>query len=52
MEGFEEILYIQVNKEWMPIACLTDNPISESTELIPTTTADNQGWESYVAGVQ
>ena len=52
MKGLNEILYIQVNNEWMPIACLTDNPISESTELIPTTTADNQGWESYVAGVQ
>ena len=34
------------------MACLTDNPLNEATEVIPTTTRDNNGWESFVAGVQ
>ena len=28
----------------MPIACLQDNPFSESTEFIDTTTRDTNGW--------
>lgn len=52
MEARFELLYILIEKDFVPVACLTDNPLNESTEVIPTTTRDNNGWESFVAGVQ
>lgn len=42
--GDDRILYIKLNGSWMPIGCLTSNSFSETTEMIDTTTRDNQGW--------
>jgi len=43
-KGQDRILYIKVLGSYLPIACLTDNPFSETSEFIDTTTRDNQGW--------
>jgi len=43
-KGESRILYIKVLGSYLPIACLTDNPFSETSEFIDTTTRDNQGW--------
>lgn len=42
--GEDRILYIKQNGNWLPIACLTDNSLSENAEMLPTTTRDNDGW--------
>ena len=43
-KGEDRILYVKVNGNWLPIGCLTDNSMEESSEMMPTTTRDNQGW--------
>lgn len=45
-KGESRILYIQVLGVFLPIACLTDNPFSENSEFLETTTRDNQGWKT------
>jgi hypothetical protein len=42
----EDILYILVNEEYYPIACLVSNGFEESSNEIETTTRDNHGWET------
>jgi hypothetical protein len=42
--GNDRVLYIKQNGQWLPIGCLTSNSISESAEMLPTTTRDNNGW--------
>lgn len=42
--GDDRLLYIKLNGSWMPIGCLTSNSFSETSEMIDTTTRDNQGW--------
>lgn len=42
--GNDRILYIKLNGNWLPIGCLTSNSLSESAEMLPTTTRDNNGW--------
>lgn len=42
--GNDRILYIKQNGVWLPIGCLTGNSISESSEMLQTTTRDNDGW--------
>lgn len=42
--GSDRVLYIKQNGNWLPIACLTSNSLSESAEMLPTTTRDNDGW--------
>jgi hypothetical protein len=42
--GSDRILYIKLNGNWLPIGCLTSNSLSESAEMLPTTTRDNDGW--------
>ena len=37
-------MYFKINNSWIPVGCLTDNTMSESTEFLDTTTRDNQGW--------
>ena len=46
VNGGFELLYIKLNGDWLPFACLTDNSFSESTEMISTTTRDNNGWST------
>jgi hypothetical protein len=42
--GSDRVLYIKINGQWLPVGCLTSNSISESAEMLPTTTRDNDGW--------
>lgn len=50
--GEDRILFIKVNGSWMPIGCLTNNSFSESSEMMDTTTRDNQGWSTSMPLVQ
>jgi hypothetical protein len=43
-KGEDRILYVKVNGNWLPVGCLTDNSMDESSEMMDTTTRDNQGW--------
>ena len=45
-KGEDRILYIKQNGSWLPIGCLTSNSMEESSEMMDTTTRDNQGWET------
>ena len=49
-EGKYKILYIKKSDgEYYPIGCLTSNGMSETAEMLPTTTRDNaDGWTSSV----
>lgn len=42
--GEDRILYIKYLGDWLPVGCLTSNSISESSEMLATTTRDNDGW--------
>lgn len=44
--GSDRILYIKQNGNWLPIGCLTSNSFAESSEMLPTTTRDNNGWST------
>lgn len=52
VQGKESILYLKYNAIWTPISCETSNGLSETAEMIPTTTRDDKGWESSSVGVQ
>ena len=45
-KGEDRILYIKVNGTFMPVGCLTSNSISENSEMLDTTTRDNDGWKT------
>src|SRR4051812_37835934 len=42
--GQDRILFLKINGNWLPIGCLNDNSMDETSEFIDTTTRDNQGW--------
>ena len=44
--GEDRILFIKVNGVFLPVGCLTDNPMDESSEMMDTTTRDNDGWNT------
>jgi len=44
IKGEDRILFIKINGSYLPVGCLTDNSIEESSEMMDTTTRDNQGW--------
>lgn len=46
IEGKDSLFYIKYNGIWFPISCETSSPISESTEMINTTTRDNNSWKT------
>ena len=49
ISGTLRILYIKPGDDWLPVGCLTSNSFSESSEMLGTTTRDNQdGWRSSV----
>lgn len=51
--GSEVIFSIKHNGVWFPVSCLTESPIEESTEMIPTTTRINpNGWKSALPTFQ
>lgn len=45
-KGEDRILYIKYLGSWLPVGCLTSNSLSETSELLPTTTRDNNGWST------
>lgn len=47
INGEDRILYILINDAYMPIACLTSNSFSESTETLNTTTRVSGGWSTH-----
>lgn len=51
-KGQDRILYIKVLGNYLPIACLQDNPFSETSEFIDTTTRDNKGWSTSRPNMQ
>jgi hypothetical protein len=58
-KGSDRILYIKQNGAWMPVGCLTSNSFGESSEMLQTTTRDNNGWstsrptmQSYTIGFE
>jgi len=42
--GEDRILFIKYLGNWLPIACLNGNSLSETSEMLPTTTRDNNSW--------
>jgi hypothetical protein len=50
--GEDRILYFKINGQYMPVGCLTGNSFEESSEVLDTTTRDNQGWTTAVPLVQ
>lgn len=42
--GDDRILFVRINGIFMPIGCLTDNSMEESSDFLDTTTRDNAGW--------
>lgn len=55
VEGDGKILYIQRadnDDDLYPVGCLTSNSISESSDLLPTTTRDGGGWETSIPNSQ
>ena len=44
IKGEDRILYFKINGNWLPVGCLNENTLDESSEFIDTTTRDNQGW--------
>ncbi|AGO48429.1 phage tail protein [Cellulophaga phage phi10:1] len=51
-KGEERILFIKVEDDYIPVGCLTSNPLSEETDMLPTTTRQNSGWETSRPSVQ
>jgi hypothetical protein len=51
-KGEESLFYIKKNNVWFPVGCLTGSPLSETVEMIPTTTRDNAGWETSFPTLQ
>lgn len=46
IDGEERILYIKEDETYLPIGCLTSNPLSETSDTIETTTRENSGWKT------
>lgn len=44
VQGKNSILYIKWRGIWVPISCEVSSGISESSDMIDTTTRDNKGW--------
>jgi hypothetical protein len=46
IRGHTRVLFIKVGAVFIPIGCLTDNPFSESSEMLDTTTRESNGWRT------
>jgi hypothetical protein len=44
IKGEDRVLYFKINGSWLPVGCLNDNTLEETSEFLDTTTRDNQGW--------
>ena len=52
INGYTKVLWIDVDGDFMPVACLTSNPIEETVEMMGTTTRDNLGWRTSTPTTQ
>lgn len=52
INGTDKLIYIKWDDEFLPIGCLTSDSFEESTQMLPTTTRDNAGWETDVPTTQ
>ena len=43
-DGQDKIVYIKYLGNWLPIGCLSTNSLTENSEMLPTTTRDNNSW--------
>ena len=43
-DGQDKIVYIKYLGNWLPIGCLNSNSLSETSEMLQTTTRDNNNW--------
>lgn len=47
--GTSKLFYIYINGDYLPVGCLTSNGLSESSEMLPTTTRQNAGgWATSI----
>ena len=46
IKGKERLLYLNIGGNFLPVACLTSNNFSETSETIKTTTRENAGWST------
>ncbi len=44
IKGIENLFYIVIDGEDIPVGCLTGSPISKDVQMIETTTRENEGW--------
>ena len=44
IKGEENLFYIEIEGQYLPVGCLTGSPMSEDVEMIETTTRENEGW--------
>ena len=51
MQGEEILFYILTVDGWLPVACLTDNPFTRTTERIQTTSRGSGGYRSYIPSI-
>lgn len=50
--GDDRVLYINILGKYLPIGCLSSNSMSETAMMMPTTTKENNGWESAIPTTQ
>lgn len=50
--GEDRVLYVKILGAWLPVGCLTGNSLSESSEMLATTTRDNDGWSTSRPAMQ
>ena len=48
----DRVLFIKRSGVFIPVACLTNNGMSEGIEMIPTTTRFSEGWETARPNMQ
>lgn len=46
IKGSESLLHIKKNDVYFPVGCLTSSPLSETVDMIGSTTRENEGWKT------
>lgn len=46
IKGSESLFYIKKNGVYFPVGCLTSSPLSETVDMIGSTTRENEGWKT------
>lgn len=52
INGADRILYLKINGIYLPVGCLIGNSFDENSEMLDTTTRDNNGWSTSVPVMQ